>query len=254
MRVPAPRPLRRRSTIVAAALALLATACGSTAATPTPRPEDAWSRAAIELPSDVVDVAPGSSGGMICSPCHAEQASIMTGVASTPDGLLAVGLQLPPSSAIAYRSPDGREWTPEAGLPRGRGHGRARRRRDADHELVVGRRGKAGASWVRAGTDAWRAAPDAPSLAPPTGGTAELRAVTTGPGRIVAAGSRDADLDSRSAAVWTSPDGLDWELAGTGPAFEEAAATGSRTRATVSWSSARPPARRPGHAVAWVLR
>jgi hypothetical protein len=116
----------------------------------------------------------------------------------------------------------------------------------------VGRRGTAGTSWARAGAEGWVAAPAAPSLAPPPGGTAELRAVTTWRGRIVAAGSRDDDADTRSAATWISADGLAWELAGTGAPFDQAAAYGiaaSDDRLVVVGESAGEVL---GNAVAWV--
>jgi hypothetical protein len=242
-----------RGLLSAATTAALVVACGSSTASPTVRPEFAWSRAEIELPSDVVDLAPGSSGGMICSPCHAAQASLMTGVTSTAGGLLAVGLQLPPSSAIAYRSTDGRAWTPEPGFPAEEDSAALSVAADAEREVVVGRRGTAGAAWVKpAARSAWQAAPDGPSLEPPPGGTAELRTATTWHGRIVAAGSRDADADTRSAAAWTSSDGLAWDLAGQGDMFDGAAAygvAGSDERLVVVGETT---ADAVGHAVAWV--
>ena len=78
----------------------------------------------------------------------------MTGVASTQAGLLAVGLQLPPSSAVAYRSADGRQWAPEPGFPADEDTAALAVVADAEREVVVGRRGTAGASWARAGSDA----------------------------------------------------------------------------------------------------
>ena len=242
-----------RGSLSAAAVAAFVVACGSSTASPTLRPEFGWSRAAIELPSDVVDLAPGSSGGMICSPCHAEQASLMTGVASTADGLLAVGQQLPPSSTIAYRSTDGRAWAPEPGFPADTDTAALAVAADNDREVVVGRRATAGAAWVKpAGTTAWQAAPAGPSLDPPAGGTAELRTATTWHGLVVAAGSRDTDADTRSAAAWTSSDGLAWDLVGQGEAFDDAAAygiAGSDDRLVVVGEAIGEPV---GHAVAWV--
>ena len=242
-----------RGSLSAAAVAAFVVACGSSTASPTLRPEFAWSRAAIELPSDVVDLAPGSSGGMICSPCHAEQASLMTGVASTAGGLLAVGQQLPPSSTIAYRSTDGRAWAPEPGFPADTDTAALAVAADNDREVVVGRRATAGAAWVKpAGTTAWQAAPAGPSLDPPAGGTAELRTATTWHRLVVAGGSRDTDADTRSAAAWTSSDGLAWDLVGQGEAFDDAAAygiAGSDDRLVVVGEAIGEPV---AHAVAWV--
>src|SRR6188472_133853 len=242
-----------RGSLSAALVAALVFGCGSSTASPTLRPEFAWSRAAIELPSDVVDLAPGSSGGMICSPCHAEQASLMTGVASTAGGLLAVGLQLPPSNTIAYRSTDGRAWAPEPGFPADTDTAALAVAADAEREVVVGRSGTAGAAWVKpSGTGAWQAAADGPSFDAPAGGTAELRTVTTWHDLIVAAGSRDTDADTRSAAVWTSSDGLAWDVVGNGEAFHDAAAygiAGSGERLVVVGEAIAEPV---GHAVAWV--
>ena len=202
--------------VVAVLLAVLVVACASGTATPAPASlpaSFAWSRAAIELPPDVVEIAPGSTAGAQCSPCHAAQASLMTAVAATNDGLLAVGLQLPPSEAVAYRSTDGTSWTPELGFEPGEDTAALGVAAAGDQRVVVGRRGPDAAAWVSDAGGAWQASSASPDLEATGSGTAEMRAVSAGHGGWVAVGSVDADATHRAAAIWTSPDGLDLERA-----------------------------------------
>jgi len=206
-------PRRPHPLALALALGVALVACGEA---PTPVPASlpasfAWSRAAIELPPDVVEIAPGSTAGAQCSPCHAVQASLMTAVAATSDGLLAVGLQLPPSEAVAYRSSDGRAWTPEPGFEPGPDTAALGVAADGDRRVVVGRRGPSAAAWVSDAGAPWQASSESPDLRAEGSGTAEMRAVVPWHGGWVAVGSVDAGADHRVAAIWTSPDGLAWE-------------------------------------------
>ncbi|HKF84666.1 MAG TPA: hypothetical protein VKB30_02705 [Candidatus Limnocylindrales bacterium] len=210
-------------------VAVLVAGCGMSGPAPvssaSQRPEFAWARAAIELPPEVVEVAPGSSAGIQCSPCHAVQASMLLGVTATPDGLLAVGAQLPPSAAVAYRSADGRSWTPEPGFAGQEGSVAVGVAAAGGRIVVVGRRGAAAAAWVRDG-GAWQAAPAEAALEAPAGGTAEMRAVVAWRDGWVAVGSLDTDASHRDAAIWTSPDGLRWRRAGSDTDFTRSAAHG----------------------------
>jgi hypothetical protein len=222
-------PSRRRPLVaLALVLGVVAGGCASTGPSPTPLPlpaSFAWSRASIELPPDVVEIAPGSTAGAQCSPCHAVQASLMTAVAATPEGLLAVGQQLPPSTAVAYRSPDGRHWTPEPAFEPGDDTAALGVAADGDRRLIVGRRGPAGAAWLSVADGTWQASPS-PELGAPAGGTAELRAAVPWGGGWVAVGSVDADAAHRTAAIWRSADGLAWERVTGGPGFLGSAAYG----------------------------
>ena len=209
-----PGPVRRPVAVALAfALGIALVACGEA---PSPTPASlpasfAWSRAAIELPPEVMEIAPGSTAGAQCSPCHAVQASLMTAVAATSDGLLAVGLQLPPSEAVAYRSTDGRSWTPEPGFEPGDDTAALGVAAHGDTRVVVGRRGSDAAAWVSDAGGAWQASPASPALEAAEPGTAEMRAVAPWHGGWVAVGSVDASADHRLGAIWTSPDGLEWE-------------------------------------------
>jgi hypothetical protein len=213
------------------ALAIALAACGEA---PTPALASlpasfAWSRAAIDLPPEVMEIAPGSTAGAQCSPCHAVQASLMTAVATTPDGLLAVGLQLPPSEAVAYRSADGTAWTPEQGFEPGADTAALGVAAAGDRLVVVGRRGTGAASWVSDAGGDWRASPVSPALEPPAGGTAEMRAVAPWQDGWVAVGSVDATSGEQLAAIWTSPDGLAWERRSGEAGFMDTAAYGVAT-------------------------
>jgi hypothetical protein len=217
-------------TVVACLSGALVVACAPVTATPFPAASlpasFAWSRAAIELPTDVVDMAPGTTAGAQCSPCHAAQASLMTAIAATPDGLLAVGLQLPPSEAVAYRSTDGTAWTPEPGFEPGEDTAALGVAAEGDRRVVVGRRGTGAAAWVSVGGGAWQLAPASAALEAPKAGTAEMRAVAAWDGGWVAVGSVDSSSDERLAAIWTSSDGLAWERATGIDGFLDTAAYG----------------------------
>lgn len=230
--VRAPRPRRLVApAVLVASVALLVAGCGavplpSPAGSATPRPEFAWSRATIELPDDVVVIAPGSTPGIQCSPCHAVQASLMTGVVATGDGFLAVGQQLPPSEAVAYASRDGVTWTPEPGFA-GDEETVANAvavAGDGGRRVIVGSHGSAATAWAGTAAGTWTEAPPDVTLEGPPGGTAVMRAVTAWDGGFVAVGSRDVDADTRAAAAWTSADGLAWTPAPAGSTWDGAAA------------------------------
>jgi hypothetical protein len=221
----------RRSVGLACLVSLLVAGCegqGPTATliAPSQPASMAWSRGDIALPADVVEVAPGSTPGMVCSPCHARQASLLFGITAADDQLLAVGIQQPPSEAIAYVSADdGRTWTAEPGFAPGADTGALAVAADGDGRVIVGRRGREAAAW--AATDGgWQAAPPAASLQGPAGGSAELRAVVPWRGQWVAVGSADEGADRRVAAIWASPDGLAWERVSHGSAFTDRVAYG----------------------------
>ena len=232
--------------------AATASAAAAPSAGVTARPELAWSRAAVALPAEVVEVAPGTSVGMPCAPCHAAQASLLLGVVATGDGLLAVGVQQPPSRAIAYRSRDGRTWAPEAGFAPGEETLALAAAADGVREVIVGRNGSDATAWTTSDGRTWRAARAGAVLRAPPGGTAQMSAVVAWRGQFVAVGHRDADAERRTAAVWVSDDGLDWQLVSDGPAFDDARATGiAATRTSlVAVGTAGPVA--SGRAVAWV--
>ena len=64
-----------------------------------------WLSAQIELSHSVTD-APSGSPPALCSPCHAPEVSIVFGVANTPFGLIATGVERPPATIAIWRSTD----------------------------------------------------------------------------------------------------------------------------------------------------
>ena len=150
------------------------------------------------------------------------------GIGNTGDGLLAVGIQLPPSTAVAYRSRDGRAWEPEPGFKPGEETTALAVAADERRRVIVGSRGDDAAAWVStatAGTSTWDTAPGDAALRAPAGGLAEMRAVVAWRGRFVAVGSRGEE-GSRQAAIWISDDGLAWRLVSGGSPVDDARAFG----------------------------
>ena len=120
-------------------------------------------------------------------------------------------------------------WTPEPGFEPGEDTAALGVAADGDRRVVVGRRGPDAAAWVSDAGGTWQSAPASPDLEATGSGTAEMRAVVPWHGGWVAVGSVDADADHRSAAIWTSPDGLAWERRTGVPGFLGTAAYGIAT-------------------------
>ncbi|HEX5466106.1 MAG TPA: sialidase family protein [Candidatus Limnocylindrales bacterium] len=205
---------------MAVLLAFLLSGCATapSASPSTRQPSDLWVQATVELPSIVTAQASGAPLGQQCSPCHQSVVDLLLGVATTPSGFIAVGIQEPPAVAVAWRSVDaGRTWTPLPGL-RAVDGSEADAAVAAHGRIVVVGGGPDGAlSWASTdGGDAWTTAPASPDLAGPHG-TARMTSVIAWGDGFVAAGLRDSLETGRSAAeVWSSPDGLTWQLVAGG--------------------------------------
>jgi hypothetical protein len=170
-----------------------------------------WTAATVDLPASVTGQAGGTSG-VFCSPCHSNQVDLLFGVAATGSGYIALGMQEPPSIAVAWSSTDGRSWSPISDFPASAGSVALAAAADGSRQVVVGGNAAGAASWASSdGGATWTAAPAATDLAGPHA-TAQMVAIVFWQGRFVAAGYRD-DLSAAgpSAAIWLSNDGLTWQ-------------------------------------------
>jgi hypothetical protein len=217
-------------------------------ASATPSAAAGWSVATIEQPAAVGVVPPGVSPGLFCSPCHSGATTYVTGVATGGPGLVAVGLVLPSSYAVAWDSADGLDWrrTPDLGTE---GTGAFAVTAGPSGLVAVGDQGRAAAAWRSTDGRAWQAA----SMPPLAGnGAAGLLAVAGRPNGYIAGGWL-LGADGRSgAAIWDSTDGRAWTAAPSLPGATGAQVHGvaavAQGAVAVGVSTAGPTDR----AVAWV--
>jgi hypothetical protein len=155
--------------------------------------------------------APSLEPGYQCHPCHFLAENQLFGVARTSLGLVAVGVQEPPSQAIGFASPDGTSWTPLGGFNTAVGTAAVAVAADERVTVVVGHDDNGATAWASAGGP-WVEAASQPDLLVRYGGGA-MTSVVAVDGGFVAGGYRDDPLHGKaSAAVWRSPDGLTWHL------------------------------------------
>lgn len=214
---------------VAAALAVTMAGCGTATVTPTPTasaepsaaprssaalltfapaPTGAWQPADIAQPS-AVTTAPSLEPGYQCHPCHFLAENQFFGVGSSPAGLVAVGLQVPPPQAIAFVSTDGSHWVPLPGFADDSGAAAVAVVSNGARTVIVGNDPDGATAWASTG-GSWTQAPRQADLSVPyaDGG---MTSVTAFEGGFVGGGYRDDPVhDTASAAVWRSVDGLTW--------------------------------------------
>ncbi len=182
-----------------------------TAETSSPAPSaDAWLVATIQQPAPVVE-GPSLPPNFECHPCHYLAENDLLGVGTTPQGLIAVGIQSPPAAATAFRSADGTSWTPLPGFSGVDGSAAVAVASNGGRTVIVGHDHDGATSWASDG-GTWATAPRQDSLLVPdaAGGMTSVTAFGSG---FVAGGYRDDPLQVRSAAgVWRSDDGLTWTL------------------------------------------
>ena len=211
-----------------------------------------WTAADVEESTAVTDAPP--SPPVFCSPCHGTSITLLFGVAPTPHGWLAVGLEEPPAEAAIWSSPDARTWRRIEGFPAANGSVALAVASIGQRVVVAGRDNAGAISWASTDGVQWSVAPPAGALEGPAGAT-RMTSVVAWKNRFVAAGySDDPAHNTETAAVWSSTDGLTWQRVGIGnPAFQAAhvlglaasaaglvaiGTTGSETRGTgVAWSS-----------------
>lgn len=224
----------RRIVVLALALAVTVTACGTAPVTPSPpaasktpasdtppsfasRASEAWRAVDLAQPS-IVTVAPSLEPGYFCSPCHAPATSQLLGAGASSGGLIAVGVQQPPPQAVAFSSTDGTHWIPLPGFSGATGSSADAEASNGVRAVIVGLDHSGATAWASDG-EAWTQAPTQHDLLVPYAAGAMTSVTAFGSG-FVAAGYRDDPLHDRaSAAVWRSHDGLTWTADGASGTF-----------------------------------
>jgi hypothetical protein len=177
-----------------------------------------WIDVGLGQPAAVL-TAPSLEPGYLCHPCHFLAENQLFGVGSSASGFVAVGVQEPPSQAVAFSSTDGRSWGPLAGFAGASGTAAVAVASTDSTTVIVGHDTTGATSWASNGGP-WKQAPRQDALIVPyeAGAMTSVTAVTGG---FVAGGYRDDPLHARaSAAVWRSADGLAWRREDTQPIFE----------------------------------
>jgi hypothetical protein len=167
-----------------------------------------WAVADVAQPS-AVTTAPSLEPGYQCHPCHFLAENNLFAVGRVGSGLIAVGVQQPPSQAVAFESPDELHWAPvdefranDNTVALGIASGGSR-------TVVVGQNHEGATAWSFDG-NTWREAPRQKDLVVPYV-AGSMTSVTVSGDEFVGGGYRDDPLhDKASAAVWRSTDGLDW--------------------------------------------
>jgi hypothetical protein len=126
-------------------------------------------------------------------PPSARVTAVPTSVAPTPTS----------TAAPSPTRPPGETWQVVTGTP-------------SMSDLVAG-----GPGWVGVGGGAWTSS-DGRTWTPATvdGSDSAMTAVAAGPGGYVAIGENHPTDAQGSGQIWFSADGLDWQIVGSGPAFE----------------------------------
>ncbi|HXX59746.1 MAG TPA: hypothetical protein VEI48_00480 [Candidatus Sulfotelmatobacter sp.] len=259
---------RRRSRIGAAAALLALAACqGAAPATPPSTPTtgvaasaspqaasdpNLWTRiqpAAIEQPFGFMTVHVDAYGNPVtmCAPCHPAVDTTMTGVASGPGGLVAVGWIFQGFHGEAWHSTDGSTWSLDGQLAEDSVLQAVAA--DASRYVAVGLDGQGGTAWSSADGVTWQqtASHEAFAASP-----LRLTAVASWNGGFVIAGYEGTEFGSGRAAFWLSSDGLTWQRAPDSDAFADArpAAVTAGGPGLVAVGTA-GPADAPGPAVVW---
>jgi len=270
-----PRPIGRSGRLaVTAALALALAACGGPGPSPTTSASavaspvgsssnpgspavpsgppasldpEAWVRAPnIEEPDGFMTAQTGVVITRGCAPCHPAVDTLMTGVATGPAGLLAVGWVLQDFSGATWRSTDGSTWTFTDGFPT-QSLLAAVASNDGRY-VAVGRDGNGATAWTSTDATTWTKVAS-PAFAP---SPLRLTSITAWKGGFVAGGFKGNEFLSADAALWSSPDGLTWQRTGDTPEFHDARVWGVTAGPTglVAVGQA-GPADAPGPAIVW---
>jgi hypothetical protein len=223
---------------------------GSTATT-----EDVWTDVGLGQPSEVLD-APTLAPGYACHPCHFLAENQLFGIGSIPSGFIAVGVQQPPSQAVAFSSADGRSWGPLGSFSGEEGTAALAVAGNDHVAVIVGHDSKGATSWASRGalnTGPWIQAPTQDDLLIPyqAGGMTAVAFFGAG---FVAGGFRDDPLHAQAhAAVWRSADGLTWHLDAPAAIFDGGRIDGiaARTGTIVAVGTVGDPSYGPAAAWRW---
>lgn len=198
---PAPAAPSASGGSTAPASATAGSSAGSLASEP-------WTEVDPVQPSAVLD-APSLAPGYQCHPCHYLAENQLFGVAPTPAGLIAVGVQQPPAQAIAFSSADGTHWAATPGFLGAAGTTAIAVTSAGGRTVIVGLDPSGATTWASDG-GAWTQAPAQADLRVSYAAGA-MTSVTPFDGGFVAGGYRDDPLHATaSAATWRSHDGLTW--------------------------------------------
>lgn len=220
------RRARHFGWLAALTAALLVAACGSTApsagssaahsaaitpsiAAVAPSPTVAgWTAARVEQPA-AIEAAP-TDAPAFCSPCHPILGTYIDTMVAFDGGFLALGLDLPPSHAAAWRSTDATTWARIADLPAPEGSSISAAVASGGAVVGVGTSGGRAAVWRTVDGATWTLTQLA---APPAGSTELLTAVAATGAGFVAGGYVESAMAQETVTLWRSSDGEAWERA-----------------------------------------
>lgn len=183
-----------------------------------------WTRIqpnAIEQPFGFMTVHTDAEGNPVsmCAPCHPAVDTTMTGVASGPGGLVAVGWIFQGFHGEAWHSTDGSYWTMDGQF--GENTILQAVAADVHRYVAVGLNGKGGTVWTSTDGLSWQQTGSGAAFAAEP---LRLMAVTNWSGGFVIAGFEGNEFGSATAAFWVSLDGLSWKRAPASPDFADARA------------------------------
>jgi hypothetical protein len=179
---------------------------GPPSASPDP---SLWSQVPYEDVDQAEELAavPTDSGGQLppCAECQGGAVAVMSGVASGPDGFVAVGWISPDFHGAIWHSTDGHRWSLGPRL-------------DPNTQLTavtagqtrfvaVGMRGSAAQALASTDGVSWTVTEDESAFSQPL---THLTSVTHWSGGFAAGGYFGDEFGQAEAAVWLSPDGRRW--------------------------------------------
>lgn len=224
--------------------------------TPAVTGAEAWTRIqpdAIEQPSGFMTVHHDAYGSPVsmCAPCHPAVDTTMTGVATGPRGLVAVGWIFEDFRGVAWHSADGSRWSIDSPLPPNTILQAVAA--DANRYVAVGLNGKSATAWSSTDGLSWQPTTSSDAFAATP---LRLTSVIHWSGGFVAGGFEGDEFGSATAAAfWISTDGLTWQRAPDTPALRDARAWSIAAGGPGLIAVGTPgPTAGPGPAVVWTSR
>jgi len=211
-----------------------------------------WARVdpnGIEQPEGFMTVERDPSGSLhpTCAPCHPAVDTTMSGVASGPAGLVAVGWIFEGFHGATWHSTDGPTWALGQAMPENTEL--AAVAANAHLYVAVGLNGKTATAWASTDGSTWTQATESEAFAAEP---LRLTSVTAWSGGFAAAGYEGYEFGTARAAFWISPDGLTWRRAPDSPELADSRAwsiTGGGPGLVAVGTPG--PSDRPGPAAVW---